>query len=71
MTLETLASACASNACPTIYAYPGDLQVLVQGHVTSGPAHGVALPDGETLVQVPADLILQAAERLRASLPQG
>lgn len=68
MTLETIASSCALHGCPTIYTYPGAAEVLVQGDFTDGTPHGIRVPSGESLVSIPADLILQAAARIQAAV---
>lgn len=67
MALETLAASCAANACPTIYTYPGADDVIVQGDFTDGTDHGIEVPTGESLVSIPAALILQAAAKIQAT----
>jgi hypothetical protein len=61
--LTTIAQSCASNACPTIYT--DDDRILVQGDVVDRSAHGLEVPESESVVAIPAALILEAAERLR------
>lgn len=58
--LEILSSSCASNTCPTIYRSDRGT-VVVQGYTISGSRAGVDLPDGEQLVEIPAELLAQAA----------
>jgi hypothetical protein len=55
--MEVLAAHCRNGTCPTIYqGKPG--MVVVQGYVvTDAP---VELGPGEALVEIPAELLLQA-----------
>lgn len=54
-------SLCGTGTCPTIYATDRDT-VLVQGTAATG--HTV--PEGELLVEIPRELLLEAARRLQA-----
>ncbi|MEU4690335.1 hypothetical protein [Actinoplanes sp. NPDC023714] len=51
-----LTTLCGAGSCPTVYDTGGDT-VLVQGHAASG----VEVPEGELLVEIPRELLLQAA----------
>jgi hypothetical protein len=53
-------SLCGSGSCPTIYRTDRGT-VLVQG----APSSDVAVGDGEAVVEIPEDLLLEAVERLR------
>jgi hypothetical protein len=63
-------SLCGVGTCPTIYRTDRDT-VLVQGNAVTG----VTVPDGELLVEIPRELLLEAARRIqqqdagRSSLP--
>ncbi|MEU8817508.1 hypothetical protein [Actinoplanes sp. NPDC048796] len=62
--LEVLAGQCTGGTCPTVYRK--DLHnVVVQGYALTGDAAGVALPDGEHLVEIPVDVLLAAADKIR------
>lgn len=54
-------SMCGTGTCPTIYRTDHDT-VLVQGNV----ATGINVPDGELLVEIPENLLLEAARRIQA-----
>lgn len=53
-------SLCGSGTCPTIYHTERDT-VLVQGIVSTG----VAVPAGEQLVEIPREILLEAARLLQ------
>lgn len=53
-------SLCGSGTCPTIYHTDRDT-LLVQGYA----AADVAVPDGEFLVEIPRELLIEAARRLQ------
>jgi hypothetical protein len=52
-------SLCGSGTCPTVYSTDRDT-VLVQGNAVTGPP----LTDGELLVEIPRELLLEAARRI-------
>jgi hypothetical protein len=54
-------SLCGTGTCPTIYHTERNT-VLVQGTV----ATDLTVPEGELLVEIPRDLLLEAARRLLA-----
>ncbi|WP_305786813.1 hypothetical protein [Symbioplanes lichenis] len=60
--LITIAAQCSSGNCPTIYRDGAD--VLVQGYAVEAVAGAGALPDGELVVRIPAELVREAARRL-------
>jgi hypothetical protein len=51
---------CGGGTCPTVYVTDRDT-VLVQG----GAVTGVTVPDGELLVEIPRQLLLEAARRIQ------
>ena len=57
------ATACTAGSCPTIYD-SGRGTIVVQGYSVSADASGVALPDGEQLVEIPIDLLRAAVRDL-------
>lgn len=57
MKVTILASTCDKNDCPTIYETDRDT-ILVQGETPTD--HGLAIPEHETLVEIPLDLIRKA-----------
>jgi hypothetical protein len=55
MRLTMLRGSCVGGDCPTVYAT--DRGTLVVQGSTVRDAEGVNVPDGETLVEVPAELL--------------
>jgi hypothetical protein len=53
-------SRCGSGTCPTVYETDRDT-VLVQGYAVTG----IAVPDGELLVEIPREFLLDAARRIQ------
>lgn len=53
-------SVCGMGTCPTVYRTDRDT-VLVQGTAVTG----TAVPEGEQLVEIPRDLLLEAARRIQ------
>ncbi|BBH68233.1 hypothetical protein ACTI_49180 [Actinoplanes sp. OR16] len=56
---RVVASLCGTGTCPTVYSTDRDT-VLVQGYAVSE----VDAPDGELVVEIPREVLLQAAARL-------
>jgi hypothetical protein len=52
-------SLCGSGTCPTVYSTDRDT-VLVQGNAVTGPP----VTGGELLVEIPRELLLEAARRI-------
>jgi hypothetical protein len=52
-------SLCGPGSCPTVYRTDHDT-VLVQGYAVTG----TTVPDGELLVEIPRELLLEAARRI-------
>jgi hypothetical protein len=63
MRLTRLAGGCEGGTCPTVYRTDRGT-LVVQGTVVADPEalSGVDLPAHETLVEVPADLLLSLKE---------
>jgi hypothetical protein len=51
---------CGTGSCPTVYRTDRDT-VLVQGPASDG----VAVGDGELLIEIPRELLLEAARLIR------
>jgi hypothetical protein len=62
---RVIVSACGTGTCPTIYETDRGT-VLVQGYPVTAAQAGVDLPEGELLVEIPADLLLAAGGRVAA-----
>jgi hypothetical protein len=63
--LELVAKLCGGGHCPTVYrTNRGTL--VVQGYAVTAGAAGVELSPGELLVEIPADLLRQAAREADA-----
>jgi len=58
-----LVTVCGSGSCPTLYETDRGTYV-VQGYIVGSDA-GVDLPDGESLVEIPAELLAEAIRTLR------
>jgi len=57
--LQVVASSCNAGSCPTVYrTHHGTL--VVQGYTVTQQT-GVELPDGEMLVEIPLELLAEAA----------
>jgi hypothetical protein len=63
--LEVLAGECTGGTCPTVYRRDAH-NVVVQGYALTGNAAGVDLPDGEHLVEIPVEVLLAAADKIRS-----
>jgi hypothetical protein len=61
--LQPVANICTSGSCPTVYRSATGTFV-VQGYAVSAERAGVELPDGEFLVEIPAELLAEAARSL-------
>jgi hypothetical protein len=63
LNLEIVTTYCSSNTCPTVYrSDKGTL--VVQGYTVTADRAGVNLPDGEMLVEIPAELLREAVRLL-------
>jgi hypothetical protein len=61
--LRVLAETCTAGACPTVYQSDRGT-VVVQGYVMSAQHAGVDVPHGESLVEIPLDLLIEAARHV-------
>ena len=61
--LKLVATLCGSNTCPTVYRSDRGT-LVIQGYSVSATHAGVDLPEGEMLVEIPADLLAEAARLL-------
>jgi hypothetical protein len=62
--LTLVTSLCGSGTCPTVYRTDRDT-LVIQGYTITAEQADLALPAGEQLVEIPADLLaaaMQAAE---------
>jgi hypothetical protein len=60
--LEMVATFCGSNTCPTVYRTDRGT-LVIQGYTVAAEQAGVDLPDGEMLVEVPAELLREAVRQ--------
>jgi hypothetical protein len=51
---------CGPGSCPTVYTTDGDT-LLVQGYAVTDRS----VPDGELIVEIPRELLLEAARRIQ------
>jgi hypothetical protein len=63
--LRPVANRCNSGNCPTVYM-SGAGTLVVQGYAVSAERADVDLPDGESLVEIPLDLLTEALRNLAA-----
>lgn len=63
LSLQVIAGRCSSGACPTIYRTDSGT-LVVQGRIVPGERTGFDVPDGETLVEIPAELLAEALRNL-------
>lgn len=57
------ATGCVNGSCPTVYTSDRGT-VVVQGHVVRPSDAHVAVPDGESLVEIPRALLIDAVAGL-------
>jgi hypothetical protein len=65
--LRAVANRCQAGSCPTVYVSDSastSSTVVVQGYSVSGERAGIDVPDGEMLVEIPVDLLIEAVRRL-------
>ena len=66
--LHAVTTLCGGTSCPTVYRSERQT-VVVQGYAVSDTEAGLTVPDGERLVEIPIDLLLAAADEIRAGGP--
>jgi len=54
-------SVCGTGTCPTIYESEGG-SLIVQGYPVDPARAGLTVPDGESLVEIPAELLASLQE---------
>lgn len=62
--LKPVANLCTSGSCPTVYTAESGASLVIQGYRVSAEQAGVDLPEGEFLVQIPVELLLEAARNI-------
>ncbi|WP_240670594.1 hypothetical protein [Actinoplanes solisilvae] len=62
--LRTIANQCASGSCPTVFYATGSGTLIVQGYRVWADQAGVEVPEGESLVEIPLDLLAEAVRNL-------
>ncbi|MCY1142037.1 hypothetical protein OWR29_28930 [Actinoplanes sp. Pm04-4] len=62
--LTPLASQCGAGSCPTVYG-TDRATLVVQGYVVAGENTDVDVPGGEQLVEIPVEVLLAAADKIR------
>ena len=60
---RAVANLCNAGACPTVYE-SGPESLVVQGFKVSPDRVKVNLPEGETLVEIPRELLVEALRHL-------
>jgi hypothetical protein len=61
------AGPCKNGDCPTVYATDENSDLIVQGYDLSGDTiTQLDMPNGESAIRIPEELILEAAERIKA-----
>ncbi|WP_344820375.1 hypothetical protein [Actinoplanes cyaneus] len=63
LSLHVVANHCSAGSCPTIYRAQSG-RYVVQGFTVSAERAGIDLPDGEMLVEIPAELLREALSDL-------
>jgi hypothetical protein len=63
LNLTMMASSCTSGTCPTVYE-SGRGTLVIQGYEVPTASAGVAVPSGERLVEIPIELLREAARLL-------
>lgn len=61
--LRTVANKCNAGQCPTVYV-SGSGTLVVQGYAVPAERAGIQVPEGEMLVEIPLDLLTEAARNL-------
>jgi hypothetical protein len=63
LNLTLMTSSCTSGSCPTVYE-SGRGTLVIQGYEVSTASSGMDVPAGERLVEIPIDLLREAARML-------
>jgi hypothetical protein len=59
--LVTLAVACGTNSCPTVYFDQERKVAIVQGYKVQTSTYGLDIPTSEDVVEIPWSLLIAAA----------
>lgn len=62
--LRPIANKCSSSTCPTVYLDADSGTLVVQGFDVPRVQDGVDIPEGESLVRVPIELLVEAMNSL-------
>ncbi|MDY7088925.1 MAG: hypothetical protein SYR96_27950 [Actinomycetota bacterium] len=62
--LRPIANKCANGSCPTVYLDADSGTLVVQGFDVPRVQEGVEIPEGESLVRVPIELLVEAMNSL-------
>lgn len=62
--LRPVANICTAGSCPTVYVDGDTDNLIVQGFTVSAKHRGIDLPEGETLVEIPKELLAEALRNL-------
>ena len=59
---KIISSYCGGGTCPTVYANDGGT-LIIQGYPVDAARAGITVPDGEFLVEIPAELLASLQHR--------
>ena len=62
--LRPIANRCTASSCPTVYLDADSGTLVVQGFDVPRAQEGVDVPQGESLVRVPIELLVEAMNSL-------
>ena len=62
--LRPSANRCTASSCPTVYLDADSGTLVVQGFDVAPGQEGVDVPEGESLVRVPIELLVEAMNSL-------
>lgn len=62
--LRPIANRCTASSCPTVYLDADSGTLVVQGFDVAPGQEGMDVPEGESLVRVPVELLLEAVASL-------
>lgn len=62
--LRPVANVCSAGSCPTVYIDGTTSTLIVQGFTVSPERAGIDLPNGESLIEIPYELLAEALRNL-------
>ena len=62
--LRSVANVCSAGSCPTVYTDGTTSTLIVQGFTVSPERAGIDLPNGESLIEIPYELLAEALRNL-------